>query len=199
MRFQEHYESPEFKDRTFSLEEFAHWYSTKYGSFSYAQDWYGFNIPATVLEPFRNGNFDPLTVKEQKLLELCRAADAKSYIIGVTPSAEYFQETVRHEFAHGAFHVNSAYRSEVAACIRDHKLSPIANGLSKMGYHADVTIDETNAYVLVEPDTIQNYISIRNTENLREKLNRIFVKHFGFSLIETKISALMNRIEHIVL
>ena len=199
IRFQEHYESPEFKGKTFTVEEFAHWYATKYGSFTYTQDWYGFNIPATVLEPFRNGSFDPLTTKEQKLLELCRTANAKSYIIGVTPAAEYFKETVRHEFAHGAFHTNQAYRSEVISCVREHRLSPIVNGLKKMGYHADVAVDETNAYVLVEPDTIQNYISIRNTEGLREKLSRIFVKHFGFSLIETEIPALMNRIEHIML
>ena len=198
MRFQEYYESPQFKGKTFTVDEFAHWYAKKYGSFTYARDWYGFNIPASVLEPFRQGQFDPLTLKERKLLKLCEKADASSYIIGVTPNAEYFKETVRHEFVHGAFHVNCLYRNEVKACLLDNRIKEITRGLKKMGYHQDVFADETNAYVLVEPDTIQEYVSIQNTKNIREKLNTIFKKYFGFSLVETEVSALMARAEHVL-
>lgn len=199
MRFQEHYESPQFKGKTFSVEEFAHWYATKYGSFSYTKDWYGFNIPATVLASFRKGNFDPLTVQEQKLLEICRDAGDNSYIIGVTPNAEYFKETVKHEFVHGAFHVNHFYRNEVKACLLDYRVKEVAVGLKKMGYHKDVFADETNAYVLVEPETIQEHISIDNTKRLREDLNKVFQKHFGFSILKAEIPALMARTEHVLI
>ncbi len=199
MRFQEYYESPEFKGRFFSVDEFSHWYAKKYGAFTYARDWYGFNIPASVLEPFRQGQFNPLTVKEQNLLKLCGKADAGSYIIGVTPNAEYFQETIRHEFVHGAFHVNSFYRDEVKECVLDSRIKEVAMGLKKMGYHQDVFADEANAYVLVEPETIQEYISIENTKNLRERLDVIFKKHFGISLLQTKIPALMARTEHVLI
>ena len=68
-----------------------------------------------------------------------------------------------------------------------------------MGYCDDVAIDETNAYVLVEPDTIQEYVSIGNTKNFREQLARIFVKYLGFSLLQTEIPALMARTEHILI
>lgn len=198
MRFQEHYESPQFKGKAFTIEEFAHWYASKYGSFSYAKDWYGFNIPGTVLAPFRDGNFDPLTDKERKLMDLCKNANDDSYIIGVTPSAEYFKETIQHEFAHGVFYTNSEYRKEVEACVKRYGIKPINRGLRKMGYCDDVAIDETNAYVLVEPESVQEFASIRSTNNLREKLDMIFQRYFGSSLVKTEILTLMARAEHII-
>ncbi|MEK7117265.1 MAG: ABC transporter ATP-binding protein [Patescibacteria group bacterium] len=198
MRFQEHYESPQFQGKTFTVDEFAHWYASKYGSFSYAKDWYGFNIPATVLAPFKQGNFDPLTVLEQKLIEICKGASDRSYIIGVTPSAEYFKETVKHEFVHGAFYTNPEYRREVEVCIQSYKIKPISKGLRRMGYCDDVAVDETNAYVLVEPDLTQEHVSIQNTKKLRGYLGKIFERHFGFSLINADISSLTARTEHML-
>lgn len=198
MRFQEHYESPEFKGKTFSIDEFAHWYAKKYGAFTYACDWYGFNLPATVLAPFRQGNFDPLTAKEQKLLQICEKASDSSYIIGATPNAEYFKETVKHEFIHGAFHVNHFYCDEVKACLLNNRVGEVAVGLKKMGYHKDVFADETNAYVLVEPETIQEHISVSNTKRLRKELDKVFQKHFGFSVLKAEITALMARTERIL-
>lgn len=199
MRFQEHYESPEFKGKAFSIDEFVHWYTKKYGAFTYTRDWYGFNIPASVLEPFRHGQFDPLTFKEHNLLKLCEKADSNSYIIGVTPNAEYFKETVKHEFIHGAFYVNHFYRDEVKACLANNSVKEVSFGLKKMGYHEDVFIDETNAYVLIEPETIQEYISINNTKRLRENLSKVFYKHFGFSILDIKIQELLGRVEHITI
>ncbi len=199
MRFQEYYESPEFKGKVFSVDEFTHWYATKYGSFSYAKDWYGFNIPTTVLAPFRHGDFNPLTVREKKILEICKEAGDNSYIIGATPDAEYFKETVKHEFVHGAFYINSDYRKEVIACVANYRIQPVTKGLIKMGYCNDVVVDETNAYVLVEPDTIQEFVSIDNTKNLREQLDKIFGKYFGFSVLKTEIPALMARTERVLI
>jgi len=198
MRFQEYYESPEFKGKTFSVDDFAHWYATKYGSFSYSRDWYGFNIPGTVLSPFLEGKFDPLTKQEQKLVDFCKNARGSSYIIGTTPSSEYFKETIKHEFVHGVFYTNLEYRKEVIDCIKDFCIKPIDKGLLKMGYCNEVLIDETNAYVLVEPNTIQEYASVNNTKNLRDNLDKIFVKYFRFSVLKTEIPALMARTEHIL-
>ena len=196
MRFQEHYESPEFKGKAFSVDEFIHWYTKKYGAFTYNQDWYGFNIPASVLEPFRQGQFNPLTAKERNLLKLCEKADSNSYIIGVTPDAEYFKETVKHEFVHGAFHVNQFYRNDVKACLADNSIKEVSFGLKNMGYHQDVFVDEANAYVLIEPETIQEFVSVSSTKRLRENLNKVFYKHFGFSILDTKIQELLGRVEH---
>lgn len=198
MRFQEYYESPEFKGRVFSTDEFAKWYAAKYGAFTYSRDWYGFNIPSKVLEPFRQGEFNPLTEKEQKLLNICSEAKGNFYVLGVTPKAEYFTETVRHEFVHGAFHINKEYRSDVTDCIKKCRIKEVPYGLAKWGYHTNVFADEANAYVLVEPETISEFVTKRNTQRLREKLNRIFIKHFGFSVLETQPQELMARAEHVL-
>ena len=199
MRFQEYYESPEFKGRVFTVEEFAHWYRGKYGAFTYSKDWYGFNIPSKVLEPFRDGQFNPLTEKEQNLLNICRNASGDFYVLGVTPKAEYFTETLKHEFVHGAFDVNPNYRAEVISCIKDHGIREINNGLRKMGYHENVFSDETNAYVLVEPDTIQDLVNISNTKNLRFRLDNIFKKYFGYSILGAKVPELLARTEHVII
>src|SRR3989344_945532 len=199
MRFQEYYESPEFKGRVFSVDDFAHWYTRKFGSFSYSGDWYGFNIPGTVLAPFKNGDFNPLTASERRLIDFCSGVDGNSYIIGATPSAEFFKETVQHEFVHGAFYTNVEYKREVVSCVNDFNIHTVRNGLLKMGYCDDVVIDETNAYVLVEPDTIQEYSSLGSTKKLREQLDKIFAKFFGFSVLKTEISALLARTEHILI
>lgn len=197
MRFQEYYESPQFKGKLFSVDDFAHWYASQYGSFTYSKDWCGFNIPSKVLEPFRKGKFDPLTIKEQRLLNICKNVPGDFYILGVTRSAEYFDETVKHEFVHGTFHTNKDYRNEVISCIKEINMKEISDGLDKMGYHSDVFVDETNAYVLVEPETMSKFATKRDTEKLRTWLDVIFKKHFGFSVIETKVPNLMRRAEHV--
>ena len=67
-----------------------------------------------------------------------------------------------------------------------------------MGYCDDVAADETNAYVLIEPDSIQSFVSIQNTQNLRSCLGKIFERHFGFSLVDAEISSLTARTEQVL-
>src|SRR5687767_6039954 len=72
LRVQEHYESPRFRNRVFSLEQFMDWYARRYGAFTYYEDWAGFNVPSTALAAFYQGKFDPLLRKEQRLLKMFR-------------------------------------------------------------------------------------------------------------------------------
>lgn len=52
LRFQEHFESPSFKGKIFSLDDYKRWYikhspnGQKTGEFTYYSDWSGFNIPS---------------------------------------------------------------------------------------------------------------------------------------------------------
>ena len=41
LRFQEHYESPEWKGKIFTDGQFRAWYSEKYGANTYERDWSG--------------------------------------------------------------------------------------------------------------------------------------------------------------
>lgn len=72
LRFQEFYESPKFRGRTFTRAEFEEYYTQEHGSFSYLEDWAGFNLPSDVLHPFLNGDFDPLSDEEVSLLQYFR-------------------------------------------------------------------------------------------------------------------------------
>jgi len=195
MRFQEFYESPVFAGKHFSVAEFASWYAMEYGSFSYARDWSGFNIPSWVMDPFKNGNFDPLTEKEKKLLEILKGTSNKDYIIGVTPQDEWYKDTIKHEFVHGCFFTNPEYRKTVDNFIKGQNPEAIKKALSLMGYGKDVLNDETNAYLLTEPQTLGYYVSLGDGVKLRDKLDYIFQKYFGFSMVKTSVDTLIKRVE----
>src|SRR3972149_11672005 len=76
LRFSEHYESPEFRGKIFTVEEFKQWYiqdAIKRGwqtkqKFTYCTSWEGFMVPSETLQPFYEGKFNPLSVQEQKFL-----------------------------------------------------------------------------------------------------------------------------------
>ena len=72
IRFQEFYESPEFKDKVFTVEEYAEWYMKAYkkDSFTYFSDWSGCNVPSYVFEKFRTGFMNPLRSEEVELLSI---------------------------------------------------------------------------------------------------------------------------------
>jgi hypothetical protein len=196
MRFQEHYESPVFGGKIFTFDDFAAWYTSKHGSFSYAQDWSGFNIPSRVLKPFKNGDFGSLTSEEQRLMDIFKYEEGDFYIIGATPQDEWWADTVRHEFVHGAFFINKDYRDAVDKFIQGQNAEAIKKALTLMGYSKDVLNDETNAYLLTEPQTLGYYVSLGDGFRLRDKLDLIFKKFFGFSMVNVPLGTLMPRVKH---
>lgn len=153
LRFQEYYESSEFKGRVFTLDEYKKWYAGRYGSFSYYNDWNGFNIPGEILEPFQKGLFDPLSKREQVLLESIeniRNHNDSFYLLGTHKKANY---VISHEIAHGLWYLNTKYRNLMKAHIKELPfltLCQIAVFLKSKSYHPDVIEDETHAYLLTD-------------------------------------------------
>ena len=145
LRFQEHFESPKFRNKFFSLEEFKNWYitTTEDHKFSYYSDWSGFNFPSKTLKAFYAGKFDPLTPEEKHILDLLRNEHGRFYVI-----ATFKAEDVRHEMAHAKFYVDSAYRNDVKRVISGINIKPICKVLKEMGYNKSVFIDEAHAYLL---------------------------------------------------
>lgn len=186
MRFQEYYESPEFAGRPFSVEEFTAWYIQKHRKFSYHRDWSGFNVPSSAFEPFFEGAFDPLTEKEKKMVDFFKKIRGNFYVIGITRSDRDWMETLKHELAHGLFFSDETYRNEVLSCIADLRPGPVRSTLKKMGYGSNVIDDEVNAYLLTEPETMAHpaKFSLSSGQKIQEVLDRIFQKHFSFSMIE---------------
>jgi len=197
MRFQEYYESPVFAGRRFSIEEFKAWYSKEHGSFSYAQDWSGFNIPSWVFQPFNKGYFDPLTDQEKRLVNYFKHKRDSCYVIGVNSKDDFFVETVKHEFTHGAFFVNEDYRNELTELLKSKNLKTVKKALREMGYGSNVINDETNAYMLTEPQTMEKNISLSEGRKVRDELDKLFIKYFKFSMVESSVSMVMRKIKQL--
>lgn len=180
LRFQEHFESPSFKGKIFSLDDFKYWYvnnspkGKETGEFTYYQDWSGFNIPSETLIPFSDGLFDPLSSEEKELLKLFDGVPRPFYIIG-TYGKE--QSSLKHEIAHGFFYTNKEYRNKVLDIIHDipeEFKNKIAKHLeSSAGYHNSVIIDEMHAYLIsglekLEKDGLERFPFLRFQKRLRE-------------------------------
>lgn len=143
LRFQEHYESPGFKGSVFSWARYVAWYKRARGSFSYADDWGGFNFPGSSLAPFRAGAFDPLTRRERALLAALAAVRPQDYVIGTHDGDA---EALAHELAHAFWHLDGAYRAQAQAILAggDHRRQR-ARLASGEGYDPMVYDDEIQA------------------------------------------------------
>jgi hypothetical protein len=172
LRVQEHYESPRFHGRVFSLEQYMDWYAERYGNFTYYQDWSGFNVPSTALQPFYAGRFDPLSEKEKRLLEMFRRVRGRFYVIGVFGRAG---SSLTHELAHALFFTDAIYRKAVQRAMLAYDTRTLERQLSKAGYARHVIPDETQAYLVAPSRKLGT--GLKQLEPLRRELRALFRKH----------------------
>jgi hypothetical protein len=183
LRFQEHYESPHFRRRVFTLEQFMDWSAGQRGDFTYYRDWSGFNFPSWVLEPFRAGEFDPLLDKERGLLDLFDGETDPFYVIGVVGDGVHVNRaTLEHELAHALYTICDAYRRDVRACLRGLDTSALERDLVSLGYCRQVLQDEVHAYVLTEK-LRSNRDQLRFAP-VRRRLKAIFREHGGAAALQ---------------
>ncbi len=175
MRFQEYYESPnpQFRKQIFTRGQYLYWYSKTYGSNTYSTDWSGYNFPSYVLIPFKDGLFDPLTDKEQELLNLLKYRKDNFYIIGAND-----ESTIRHELAHALFYTNSDYFREITVLLDKYyttnMLTKCVDYLLNEGYTKEVLYDEIQAYIT---DNDNNYINQNAPVDLIVEINEIYRKY----------------------
>ncbi len=184
LRFQEHYESPEFRGKVFTLDQYKAWYianspkgSRATGEFTYYDDWSGFNFPSHVLDPFFDGFFDPLDQQEQVIVEMFRGRrGSKFYVIGTFGGNT---STLKHETSHGLFYTRPDYRAEVLAIVMD--ISP--EGRKKLerflansaGYHQDVWEDEIHAHLMASPEKLKRHgVDSDMFIDFTRRLNEVF-------------------------
>jgi hypothetical protein len=170
LRIQEHYESIQFKDRVFTLEQYMDWYVDRFGAFTYYQDWSGFNVPSSAFDAFYDGKFDPLLEKERRLLQLFEAESRPFYVIGIST-----HQDLKHELAHALFFTRPDYRKAVRAAMRGYDTKPLEKRLTAVGYHRSVLADEVHAY-LVSPSEGPEW-STPALAGLRRKLRTIYRHH----------------------
>lgn len=173
MRFQEYYESPnlDFKNKIFTQGQVKRWYSETYGANNYHTTWIGFNFPSKVLAPFKEGLFDPLTIEENRLLDLFRYRQDNFYIIGAQNNS-----TLRHELAHALYASNEKYRQEVNIFLSKNKskLKQTSKYILDKGYCKDVLNDEIQAYIT---DNDDNQLINITCPTIIAGINKIFNKY----------------------
>jgi hypothetical protein len=201
LRFQEHYESPRYRNQVFSLREFKEWYPTTRpdGRFTYYSDWSGFNFPSYVLDAFYSGDFKNLTEREKNILEFfTRWVGERFYVIGtfgdVSDEEEAEKElgTARHEAGHAFYYMNDKYHrkvDEILSRADKASLGAIAKRLIAMGYHKEVIQDELHAYLLNGWERMyrEGYIpSLEPVEPTIEELSDLFEKTFKEAMTAPK-------------
>lgn len=173
IRFQEYYESPskKFRNQIFTLGDVKNYYSFQYGADLYSELWVGFNFPSSVLSPFKQGLFDPLTNQEKELLELLKYRNDSFYIIGSQNNS-----TLRHELSHAMYGYNEKYKQEIDSFIKKYKkdFSKVSRNLLKKGYHKSVLNDEIQAYIT---DNDDEFIKNNLNPNLINGIFSIYRKH----------------------
>jgi hypothetical protein len=172
LRVQEHYESPEFHGRVFSLEQYMDWYAGRHGNFTYYQDWSGFNVPSAAFAPFYAGAFDPLTDKEKRLLRLFARLRGRFYVIGVY---EGRGSTLTHELAHALFFTDDEYRRRVREAMRGYDTRKLGRQIAKAGYAQHVIEDETQAYLIAPSGRLG--AASKPLLPLRRQLRKLFREH----------------------
>lgn len=185
LRFQEHYESPEFRGKIFSLEEYKKWYISvspkgkETGKFTYYEDWSGFNIPGYILEPFFEGKFNPLSLEEQHFLKMFEHMRGKYFYIIGTFGDEKGIDVLEHEIAHGFFATNENYKEKVLQTISKLPLNSRKNMekylSSSGGYHPSVFDDEIHAYLLTNFNKlVEKKVLTENDRTVSESLWELF-------------------------
>jgi hypothetical protein len=168
LRYQENYESPEWRDKVFTLVEFMDWYAKdqckgwsnkgtaqreKFEMFSYPSDWGGFNVPSYVFDRLDYDTIPDINMYDefmQSVVGLIRSTGAeKFYLIGTTDgpeSADYLD----HEVSHGFYYTNESYRQAMEMLLEAADptvVTRIEDCLLGNGYCEEVIVDEQIAYL----------------------------------------------------
>ncbi|MBI2139439.1 ABC transporter ATP-binding protein [Candidatus Woesearchaeota archaeon] len=159
LRFEEYYESPKFRGKTFSLPQFRKWYAEQHGSFSYYHDWDAFNFPGRILLPFFKGKFNPLSRAEKKVLNLFQEhafpRSRKDFYI-VAASRRVSRDTLRHELAHALFYTVPGYRKKVLRILKRYDIGSLKSEMISKGYNQKVVLDEVHAWTIGTPRLLKN-------------------------------------------
>jgi len=174
MRFQEHYESPVYKGKIFSREEFEDWYVYTHDS-PYHLDWSGFNLPVESLWPFFQNQFPQLSRKEAMVLEILAEEvmrnGNKGYVIACSNNDA---ATCAHEIVHAVYYLFPEYKEKVDKLLDTYDprhIIDLCAHLSTIGYREEVFYDEINAYACTgEGD-------FRIPSELKKALKKLFAKH----------------------
>ena len=182
-RYQEFYESPykKFRGKPFTWMEYIRHYKNvwKKRTFTYPDDWSGYNIPGNIVEK-ANNVFYKQTEYDHIMNDIyfyC-AIDSQNkndgtrcdwYLIGASSKD---LNTMNHEIAHGLYFTNKVYKKTVGGLIKNIKpihYEKLRKKLVKMGYVNDKKIID---------DEIQAFMSTGLYNGMDTKELKVYQKEF---------------------
>jgi len=193
VRIQEYYESPKYKNKYFSLEEFIDYWSNNFGdgSFNYTIVWTGFNVPGQVIKNWidafevkgdRREKEEALIGRFEKRLKKDNVDLKDCYLIGVSKEEKGINEIIEHETAHALYSLYPKYKKSCDAIFKKlnrkaediKQIDKAKKKLIKMGYCEDVLLDEIQAYWSTS-DSTEGVLSGQDIfkENLKNFLESI--------------------------
>jgi len=147
LRAQEYSDSPRYKGKSFDFWDFMKSYSLHNNSFTYPDDWIGFNVSyQDAIECYKklpsNADLTPYDLEFLKILKkiahMLESLDAKAYIIGVD---SLHSRTMLHEKYHSRYYLDREYRGKVNHAIKKvvpkSMLHRMKDNLKQMGYSND--------------------------------------------------------------
>jgi hypothetical protein len=182
-RYQEFYESPykKFRGKSFTWMEYMRFYKTvwKKKTFTYPDDWSGYNIPSNVMDRANNifNKDTEYDVVMNNIYYYC-AIDSQNknnntrcdwYLIGASTKDK---GTTNHEIAHGLYFTNKEYKKNVTNLIKNIKpihYEKLKKKLIKMGYVNDKKIID---------DEIQAFMSTGLYNGMETKELKVYEKEF---------------------
>jgi len=181
VRLQEFYESPKFRGKYFTLEEFMDYWAREFGNgaFDYTALWNGFNLPGKVIEKWeylfcseerliRDLIRDKEDVLIRKIWEMIESEDTEYeniYVIGVhgKGSKSRRDETIEHESAHAFYTLYPEYKkscNELLKKVPKGKYQKALDKLTKKGYCKSVIKDELQAYYSTQQDAVYDPLNL---------------------------------------
>lgn len=182
MRYEEFYESPNpmFQGHSFTWAKYMSWYSKTFGegSFTYAADWSGFNIPAKIIAQVHQLGIPDPNHYDTLMLGIYHMIEPDAYLIGVSNNGDI----ERHELTHAMYHLDEAYRNGVhwlLARLGEETLQQMKQALYDTGYAPVTVVDEIQAYVTTgEMSLFDNVTDQEKLNEVRAKLKELHQKHF---------------------
>ena len=172
VRIQEFQESPKFRGKYFTLDQYMdYWVKGQgEGKWDYPNRWGGFNLSGKIIEKFML-KFDDLRDKEKEIVNIIdhyvsSKENKKTSMkdIYVIAAKGYREKTINHETAHALYYLNPKYRRECNRLLKSIPQEKYDKGMAvllKMGYGKNIINDELQAYFSTNTNEFTD-ISIMN-------------------------------------
>lgn len=182
LRYEEFYESsnPHFQHKPFTLAEYMSWYANEFGegSFTYTEDWSGFNIPREIITEVHKLGVTDMNHYDHLMLGVAGMTERGSYLIGVSDESDVKD----HELTHAMYYIDASYASAINFALTTSPQDLVDSmklALHNEGYAMSSTTDEIQAYVTTGENKMFDDIEHPYLDALRSRLIAIHKEHFN--------------------